>query len=138
MGTMGTVHRTCVERWLGSSNKNNCEICNYQYQTEHHPRPFIDWLKHPARASDRRNLIGDLVCFLVLMPLASVSCWLCINGSMQFAEQLKTRWESVGLLILSLFLLVTFSSWCVVSDTFVAVSSCNENVYLNYISLLQP
>ncbi|KAI0208514.1 E3 ubiquitin-protein ligase MARCH3 [Lamellibrachia satsuma] len=115
MGSMGMVHRTCVERWLGSSNSNKCEICQYQYQTEQHPRPFIDWLKHPARQSDRRNLIGDCICFFVLMPLASVSCWLCINGSIHFAQHLKTRWESVGLLVLSIFLLFTFSSWCVVA-----------------------
>ena len=76
---------------------------------------FLQWLKHPARQSDRKNLIGDLICFFILMPLASVSSWLCIKSSLQFAHKLKPNWQSVGLITLSIFLVFTFSSWCAVS-----------------------
>ena len=41
-GTMGLQHRSCVERWLGSSNSNNCEICKFEYKTERRPRPLVE------------------------------------------------------------------------------------------------
>ena len=30
-GTMGLMHKSCLERWLLVSNSKKCEICNYQF-----------------------------------------------------------------------------------------------------------
>ena len=39
-GTMGLLHRSCVEKWLSSVNSNQCEICNFRYITSKKKRPF--------------------------------------------------------------------------------------------------
>lgn len=39
-GTMGLMHKSCLERWLSQSNSNNCEICKYEFKVEKVPRSF--------------------------------------------------------------------------------------------------
>ncbi|CAI9718462.1 E3 ubiquitin-protein ligase MARCH2 [Octopus vulgaris] len=46
-GSMGKLHVTCLERWLGSSYMNRCEICGYEYIVLRQPKPFIEFLKNP-------------------------------------------------------------------------------------------
>jgi hypothetical protein len=33
-GTAASVHAECLERWINVSGKEQCEICNYAYETE--------------------------------------------------------------------------------------------------------
>lgn len=40
-GTMGMLHVSCLERWLGSSNTTKCEICQFQFVVQKKPRPLI-------------------------------------------------------------------------------------------------
>uniref|UniRef100_A0A1B0D7C6 Uncharacterized protein n=1 Tax=Phlebotomus papatasi TaxID=29031 RepID=A0A1B0D7C6_PHLPP len=32
-GTVGLVHRHCLEKWLNESGKTECELCHFRYQT---------------------------------------------------------------------------------------------------------
>lgn len=44
-GTMGLMHKSCLERWLSQSNSNNCEICKYEFKVEKVPRSFKQVIK---------------------------------------------------------------------------------------------
>jgi hypothetical protein len=39
-GTMGVMHKTCLEKWLAQCNKNNCEICSFEFDIQRLARPF--------------------------------------------------------------------------------------------------
>ncbi|CAG04849.1 unnamed protein product [Tetraodon nigroviridis] len=41
-GTLGTVHQSCLERWLSSSNTSYCELCHTQFSVERRPRPLTE------------------------------------------------------------------------------------------------
>ncbi|XP_058393982.1 E3 ubiquitin-protein ligase MARCHF2 isoform X2 [Diceros bicornis minor] len=41
-GTLGAVHKSCLERWLSSSNTNYCELCHTEFAVEKCPRPLIE------------------------------------------------------------------------------------------------
>ncbi|XP_074651687.1 uncharacterized protein LOC141906339 [Tubulanus polymorphus] len=114
-GTMGLIHRSCIETWLGSSNSNKCEICNHVYTTRRYTRPFYDWLRYPTTSQDRKNLIADTVCFVLLTPLAVVSAWLCITGALHYSSIEGGNWEAIGLIGLTCFLLLIYLVWCSVA-----------------------
>ena len=80
-GSMGLVHRSCIEKWLSSVNKDTCELCQQKYRVSRHSRPFSSWLLTPAVGDDQRNLMGDTVCFLLLTPLTTISAYLCASGA---------------------------------------------------------
>lgn len=41
-GTLGAVHKSCLERWLSSSNTSYCELCHTEFVVEKCPRPLIE------------------------------------------------------------------------------------------------
>ncbi|XP_059725630.1 E3 ubiquitin-protein ligase MARCHF2 isoform X4 [Haemorhous mexicanus] len=49
-GTLGTVHKSCLEKWLSSSNTSYCELCHTEFVVERRPRPLtergMDFLSH--------------------------------------------------------------------------------------------
>ena len=80
-GSVGLIHRSCIEKWLTTVNNDVCELCKQKYSVTRHPRPFSSWLCEPAVGDDQRNLVGDGVCFLLLTPLAGISAYLCASGA---------------------------------------------------------
>ncbi|XP_046571436.1 E3 ubiquitin-protein ligase MARCHF8-like [Haliotis rubra] len=113
-GSVGALHLTCLERWLGTSNTTKCEICKYEFKVERKPRPIIEFLRHPASASDRKNLACDLVCFIVLTPLTVCSAFLCLMGVKHYS-QWSGQWEVPGLASLTACLLTVYTIWCCVA-----------------------
>ncbi|XP_052832936.1 uncharacterized protein LOC106874350 isoform X1 [Octopus bimaculoides] len=113
-GSMGKLHVTCLERWLGSSYMNRCEICGYEYIVLRQPKPFIEFLKNPGTQNEKRHLMCDILCFFMLTPLAGVSIWLCLVGA-EFFLQWDIRWEVPGLACLAVFLLIIYIVWCTVA-----------------------
>ncbi|KAL3867096.1 hypothetical protein ACJMK2_044327 [Sinanodonta woodiana] len=41
-GSVGLLHVSCLQRWLGASNKTTCEICSFEFLLERKPEPFIN------------------------------------------------------------------------------------------------
>ncbi|MEE6487152.1 hypothetical protein FKM82_014817 [Ascaphus truei] len=41
-GTLGTVHKSCLEKWLSSSNTSYCELCHTEFAVERRPRPLTE------------------------------------------------------------------------------------------------
>lgn len=111
-GTMGLIHRTCLERWLSQCVKNQCEICGYDYNVERTNRPFSAWICRPITTKDTKNLLNDLLCFLILTPLAFISTWYCVGFAFKFHEsESVNKWESSGLVILTTFLVIIYVLW---------------------------
>ncbi|NXX74089.1 MARH3 ligase, partial [Urocolius indicus] len=41
-GTLGTIHRSCLEHWLSSSNTSYCELCHFRFAVERKPKPLVE------------------------------------------------------------------------------------------------
>ncbi|XP_038670384.1 E3 ubiquitin-protein ligase MARCHF3 isoform X2 [Scyliorhinus canicula] len=113
-GTLGTVHRSCLEQWLAASCSSHCELCHFQFVLERMPRPLTEWLKDPTLQQKRRMLCGDIICFLFITPLASLSGWLCVQGTVDHFY-FSSSVEAVGLLILSAVLITIYLLWTTAS-----------------------
>ncbi|KAM5306532.1 E3 ubiquitin-protein ligase MARCHF2 isoform 2-T2 [Glossophaga mutica] len=109
-GTLGTVHKSCLERWLSSSNTSYCELCHTEFAVEKRPRPLTEWLKDPGPRTEKRTLCCDMVCFLFITPLATISGWLCLRGA-QDHLRLHSRLEAVGLIALTIALFTIYVLW---------------------------
>lgn len=116
-GTMGLIHRSCLERWLSSCLKNECEICGFEHKVERKNRPFSAWIFRPIATKDSKNLINDLLCFLILTPLAFISTWYCVGFAFKFTENVN-KWESSGLVILTTFLVIIYMLWVTFSTRY--------------------
>lgn len=45
-GSLATVHRTCLEQWLTTSNMGHCELCRHQFALERLPKPLTEVIIH--------------------------------------------------------------------------------------------
>ncbi|XP_039552657.1 E3 ubiquitin-protein ligase MARCHF2 isoform X5 [Passer montanus] len=109
-GTLGTVHKSCLEKWLSSSNTSYCELCHTEFVVERRPRPLTEWLKDPGPRNEKRTLFCDMVCFLFITPLAAISGWLCLRGA-QDHLQFNSRLEAIGLIALTIALFTIYVLW---------------------------
>lgn len=157
-GTLGKVHKSCLEKWLSSSNTSYCELCHTEFTIERRPQPLTQvrtfglqqwmlglpsvlvpmcmklihvhwwilrsglaqWLKDPGPRSEKRTLLCDMACFLLITPLAAISGWLCLRGA-QDHLQLKSRLEAVGLIALTIALFTIYILWTLVTNLFVTL-----------------
>ncbi|KAF7664926.1 hypothetical protein LDENG_00162230 [Lucifuga dentata] len=113
-GTLGTVHKTCLEKWLSSSNTSYCELCHTEFSIERRPRPLTEWLRDPGPRNEKRTLFCDMVCFLFITPLAAISGWLCLRGA-QDHLQMGSWMQAVGLIALTIALFTIYVLWTLVS-----------------------
>jgi hypothetical protein len=112
-GSVGMVHRSCVEKWLSTVNHDTCELCRRKLNIARHPRPFTQWLCSPAMGDDHRNLLGDFFCFLLLTPLAAVSTYMCGSGAAYYYQEKQS--EAVGLICLTSVLVLIYLIWLLLS-----------------------
>ncbi|MEQ2177811.1 E3 ubiquitin-protein ligase marchf2 [Goodea atripinnis] len=119
MGTLGTVHKSCLEKWLSSSNTSYCELCHTEFSIERRPRPLTEWLQDPGPRNEKRTLFCDMVCFLFITPLAAISGWLCLRGAQDHLH-MGSWLQAVGLIALTIALFTIYVLWTLVnmpSDT---------------------
>ncbi|XP_038197264.1 E3 ubiquitin-protein ligase MARCHF2 isoform X4 [Arvicola amphibius] len=132
-GTLGAVHKSCLEKWLSSSNTSYCELCHTEFAVEKRPRPLteswnpgpcspwastprmnsptiVPWLKDPGPRTEKRTLCCDMVCFVFITPLAAISGWLCLRGA-QDHLRLHSQLEAVGLIALTIALFTIYVLW---------------------------
>merc|ERR1719376_1674989 len=113
-GSVGLVHRTCIEKRLTVVNIDSCELCKQKYSVMRHPRPFTSWFCEPVIGDDQRNLVGDGICFLLLTPLSVISAYLCASGAAFYFKQEKKS-EAIGLICLSSMLVLIYLAWLVLT-----------------------
>lgn len=113
-GTMGLMHKSCLEKWLSQCNKNHCEICNFEFDIKRKARSFGQWLFRPITTKDSKNILNDLLCFFILTPLAFLSTWYCVVFAFKFNEN-SNKWESSGLVVLTTCLIVIYILWLIFS-----------------------
>ncbi len=120
-GSMGFFHVTCLEKWLGHSQSNKCEVCKFEYKTVRISKPFKEWIRTGCRQSERRYALVDLLCFSLLTPLGCLSAWLCIQGASQYYES-GQPWTGFGLIMLSSFLLIMYLFWALITIRYHAMT----------------
>ncbi|XP_020336048.1 E3 ubiquitin-protein ligase MARCHF2 isoform X1 [Oncorhynchus tshawytscha] len=116
-GTLGTVHKSCLEKWLSSSNTSYCELCHTEFTIERRPKPLTEvtkWLRDPGPRNEKRTLFCDMVCFLLITPLAAISGWLCLRGAQDHLH-FNSRLEALGLIALTIALFTIYVLWTLVS-----------------------
>lgn len=75
---------------------------------------FRQWLRNPGPQHEKRTLFGDMVCFLFITPLATISGWLCLRGAVDHLH-FSSRLEAVGLIALTVALFTIYLFWTLVS-----------------------
>lgn len=115
-GSMLLVHKTCLERWLSTSNSDHCELCMKQLPIQREARPMWQWFSMATSSDGPQGFYADLTCVILLTPLCILSIYLCAIGAADYMRH--GVWEGTGLAALSCFLLATYLVWCYITIRF--------------------
>ncbi|CAJ0930732.1 unnamed protein product [Ranitomeya imitator] len=86
-------------------------VCSHGILAWSYPVSFaMQWLRNPGPQHEKRTLFGDMVCFLFITPLATISGWLCLRGAVDHLH-FSSRLEAVGLIALTVALFTIYLFW---------------------------
>nr|XP_050022746.2 E3 ubiquitin-protein ligase MARCHF1-like [Dermacentor andersoni] len=109
-GTVGLLHITCLERWLNARNIDHCELCHHRFPTQGQAtcvRQFIHWALH---GDSQRAVLRDLFCFVLLTPVAALSCFLCPHSASKQVLEGRTT-EAASLVTLAGLFVTAYVAW---------------------------
>ena len=106
-GTIGLVHKSCMETWLTISKSDACDLCGFRLRLEKKPKPLSCWVAE-SDARIRCYLLTDMISFLFLTPMTLASLDLCLRGLVFYA---KSTLVTAGLLFLVTLLIITYVLW---------------------------
>ncbi|KAH7937908.1 hypothetical protein HPB49_017402 [Dermacentor silvarum] len=112
-GAAGLLHASCLERWMNARNVEHCEVCHHRFQTaaveSSSARLFFRWVLF-GEPQMQRALLGDLLLFALLTPVAVLSCLLCVRGASKRALRGDVT-EAAGLAALAVLLIAACVVW---------------------------
>uniref|UniRef100_A0A8C0ZRP6 E3 ubiquitin-protein ligase MARCHF3 n=1 Tax=Castor canadensis TaxID=51338 RepID=A0A8C0ZRP6_CASCN len=98
-GTLGTIHRSCLEHWLSSSNTNYCELCHFRFAVERKPRPLVEVSKWGTEQcssiilpADKYGYISQMQLFGLRIRNSIVTLFLISTLLIALIITLFTRW----------------------------------------------
>ncbi|VDD81373.1 unnamed protein product [Mesocestoides corti] len=130
-GTVGLLHKTCLERWLQVSQTLKCELCGYSYilrpktplptpnTSKGSPTTVIgqtDFLRDWFRSrSARRNLATDCVFCVLLTLLTGIGMYFCITAMSHFTQANSFTWQVPTLIFLEISLMLILLVWIILA-----------------------
>ncbi|KAM7315711.1 E3 ubiquitin-protein ligase MARCHF3-like [Ixodes scapularis] len=103
-GTIGSVHRDCLERWIPRTADGKCQICQFQFTVCRQSKP-IWWLLGDPKA--RRKVLG----YLALGATFSASIALIFSLAWLYALRLSSRLGDRSAVLLVVLLAVQNVLW---------------------------
>ncbi|OWF41329.1 uncharacterized protein LOC110462628 [Mizuhopecten yessoensis] len=110
-GSMGMLHMSCLEQWLGTSDTTKCEICQFQFSINKKPRSCKWFLTNKKLGRERRLLLADMCCCMWYAPSTIATTLSCLIGATHFTSA-KKSWEATSLILLATVNMCFFMLWC--------------------------
>ncbi|CAH8862729.1 unnamed protein product [Trichobilharzia szidati] len=128
-GTVGLVHRRCLQKWLLTSGKPSCELCGYAYimtpSKRRRSSQFSTTLAHLRRFNPefrnlrnwldwqqtRKHLIADAISLILLLPACYVGVYFCIVGVIDYKAINPYGWQVLGLCGLAILIVLLMTIW---------------------------
>ncbi|XP_023218513.1 E3 ubiquitin-protein ligase MARCH2-like [Centruroides sculpturatus] len=106
-GSVGLVHKNCLETWLENRNVDSCELCQTPFHVIRIPKKFREWWQSNDSLTDRKILRRDLIVICALTPMAILSIVMCLEKIVYYSKHGHVK-EMVAMTIFSLFLIISF------------------------------
>uniref|UniRef100_A0A0P4VW77 RING-CH-type domain-containing protein n=1 Tax=Scylla olivacea TaxID=85551 RepID=A0A0P4VW77_SCYOL len=90
-GTMASVHRVCLERWLNLATSEKCELCGHRYNLRYTSRPFWEdgMGSEPVQAGWEAMVLLGVAVVLVLI----YTCW--ASFTLKYHVKVWRQWRVV-------------------------------------------
>jgi len=91
-GSLGFIHQTCLQEWLGSTNKKVCELCRYEFKLHATLRPLNKWRLLSLSRYERRKIVCSVTFHLLAITCVVWSIWVLLQRLIQEAGHSELGW----------------------------------------------
>ncbi|EUB59554.1 E3 ubiquitin-protein ligase 3-Mar [Echinococcus granulosus] len=132
-GTVGLLHKTCLEHWLQVSQTISCEICGYSYNLR--PKSPLPTEPNTSKTSSsfaigrvnflrewfrsrlvQRDVITDCIFLVLLASITCIGVYFCVTTSLHFLHiDNSMLWQVPVLIGLAVVLLLIFILWIILA-----------------------
>ncbi|XP_041362282.1 E3 ubiquitin-protein ligase MARCHF8-like [Gigantopelta aegis] len=78
-GSLKFVHLICLQKWIKSSEKIECELCKFQYIMTSKTKPFDQWEKLDMSSAERRKIICSVTFHIIAVTCVIWSLYVLID-----------------------------------------------------------
>ena len=110
-GSIGAVHKSCLQKWLSISNSTSCDLCHssFRHLLVQKPKTFSDFLASSSSTISCRSYFWvDVLSFILLTPVTTISLGLCLKGLLYYSKSVA---EYISLITLMALLITTYAMW---------------------------
>lgn len=135
-GSIGSVHKSCLQRWLAISNSTSCDLCHgsFRHLLVQKPKTFSDFLASSSSTLSFKSYFWiDVLSFVLLTPVTTVSLSLCLKGLLFYAKSVA---EYISLITLMALLITTYILW-LITCTYQHVKSFRDWKRVNFDLVVQ-
>jgi len=91
-GSLGFIHQTCLQEWLGGTNKKTCELCHYEFKLHATMRPLNKWRLLALSRYERRKIVCSVTFHMLAITCVIWSIWVLLQRLIQEAQLSELGW----------------------------------------------
>ncbi|XP_035824153.1 E3 ubiquitin-protein ligase MARCHF8 [Aplysia californica] len=91
-GSLKFVHLGCLQKWIKSSDKKACELCNFDYIMTTKTRPFKQWEKLEMTSAERRKIACSVTFHIIAITCVIWSLYVLIDRTTEEVHSGTLDW----------------------------------------------
>ncbi|KAK0051042.1 E3 ubiquitin-protein ligase MARCH8 [Biomphalaria pfeifferi] len=91
-GSLKFIHLACLQKWIKSSDKKSCELCNFEYVMTTKTKPFKQWEKLTMTPAERRKIICSVTFHIIAITCVIWSLYVLIDRSTEEVHSGALDW----------------------------------------------
>lgn len=91
-GSLKYIHQACLQKWIKSSDKMSCELCQFEYQMTKKTKPFREWEKLDMTPAERRKVVCSVTFHVIAITCVVWSLYVLIDRTTEEVEAGSLLW----------------------------------------------
>ncbi|XP_059178581.1 E3 ubiquitin-protein ligase MARCHF1-like [Physella acuta] len=91
-GSLKYIHLSCLQKWIKSSDKKSCELCNFDYIMATKTKPFKEWEKLEMTPAERRKIACSVTFHIIAITCVIWSLYVLIDRSTEEVHSGSLEW----------------------------------------------
>lgn len=91
-GSLKYIHLACLQKWIKSSEKKSCELCNFEYTMTTKTKPFKEWERLEMTPAERRKVVCSVTFHLIAITCVIWSLYVLIDRTTEEVSSGALDW----------------------------------------------
>ncbi|KAJ8023126.1 E3 ubiquitin-protein ligase MARCH8 [Holothuria leucospilota] len=79
LGSLKYVHQECLQKWIKSSNTQNCELCHFNFVMQSKLKPLGKWQKFDMSSGERRKILCSVLFHIIVVVCVVWALYILID-----------------------------------------------------------